>query len=60
MLFLDQKMENIIDTNADIVLTSNPGCLLQLRYGVKKYNKNINIKHIVSFVNSTTKNEKKN
>ena len=58
MLFLDQKIENIINTNADIVLTGNPGCLLQLRYGAKKYNRSINIKHIVSFITSATNNKR--
>lgn len=33
MLILDRKMENIEATDADMVLTGNPGCLLQLDYG---------------------------
>jgi len=47
---LDKKMRNIVDTKAKIVLTGNPGCLIQLKYGVKKYKYDINIKHIVNYL----------
>ena len=50
-VFLDKKMQNIIHTNADIVVTGNPGCIMQLKYGVKKSNLNIQVKHIVSVIN---------
>jgi len=50
-IFLDQKMQNIIKTNADVVITGNPGCIMQLRYGVKKNNLNLKVKHTVSFIN---------
>jgi glycolate oxidase iron-sulfur subunit len=33
MLILDRKMANIEATEADVSLTGNPGCLLQLDYG---------------------------
>ncbi|MEO8287291.1 MAG: (Fe-S)-binding protein [Chloroflexota bacterium] len=33
MLILDRKMTNIEATDAEVVLTGNPGCLLQLDYG---------------------------
>jgi glycolate oxidase iron-sulfur subunit len=33
MKILDRKMTNIEATEADVVLTGNPGCLLQLDYG---------------------------
>lgn len=33
MLILDRKMDNIEATAAEVVLTGNPGCLLQLDYG---------------------------
>ncbi|MGA7731948.1 MAG: (Fe-S)-binding protein [Chloroflexia bacterium] len=33
MLILDRKMANIETTEADVVLTGNPGCMLQLDYG---------------------------
>ena len=33
MKILDRKMANIEATDADVVVTGNPGCLLQLDYG---------------------------
>lgn len=33
---LDRKLKNIAATDADVVLTGNPGCLLQLEAGVKR------------------------
>jgi glycolate oxidase iron-sulfur subunit len=33
---LERKLQNIALTEADVVLTGNPGCLLQLEAGVKK------------------------
>lgn len=50
-VFLDKKMQNIGNTNADIVIMGNPGCIMQLKYGAKKSNLNIEVKHIVSVIN---------
>jgi glycolate oxidase iron-sulfur subunit len=36
MKILQRKMENIRKTGADVLVTSCPGCYLQLRHGVKK------------------------
>ncbi|KXG44689.1 (Fe-S)-binding protein [Tepidibacillus decaturensis] len=36
MQILDAKMVNVIDTNASIVVTANPGCLLQMRIGIQR------------------------
>jgi glycolate oxidase iron-sulfur subunit len=33
---LDRKMANVKRTGAQVVVTGNPGCLLQLRYGVRR------------------------
>lgn len=33
---LDRKMANVARTGAQVVVTGNPGCLLQLRYGVQR------------------------
>ena len=45
MIILKRKMENIKKTNAKIVVTSNPGCISQIRYGAKKFNVNIEVLH---------------
>lgn len=34
---LDRKMSHIAATGADVVITGNPGCLLQLRYGIARH-----------------------
>ncbi|MCC7494230.1 MAG: (Fe-S)-binding protein [Fimbriimonadaceae bacterium] len=34
---LDRKMANIAATGADLVVTGNPGCLVQLQYGVRRH-----------------------
>ncbi len=34
---LDRKMANIAGTGAEWVVTGNPGCLVQLRYGVERH-----------------------
>ncbi|MCH7997505.1 MAG: (Fe-S)-binding protein, partial [Chloroflexi bacterium] len=33
---LDSKMKDVASTDADIVVTANPGCMLQLDLGLKK------------------------
>ncbi|NUQ02174.1 MAG: (Fe-S)-binding protein [Armatimonadetes bacterium] len=34
---LDRKMTNVAGTGAQVVVTGNPGCLIQLQYGVKRH-----------------------
>jgi len=34
---LDRKMAHIAATGADVVVTGNPGCLLQLRFGIARH-----------------------
>lgn len=36
MDLLDHKMEHVKDTQAEVVITSNPGCLLQMKWGVDR------------------------
>ena len=31
-----RKVQNIIDSGAEVVVTTNPGCLLQIQSGLKK------------------------
>ena len=31
-----RKVENILKTGAQVVVTTNPGCLLQIRAGLRK------------------------
>ncbi|MBI5740149.1 MAG: (Fe-S)-binding protein [Nitrospirae bacterium] len=45
-----RKMENIIDTGADTVVTSCPGCVMQLEDLERASNTGIKIKHIVEVI----------
>jgi len=36
MKILDRKMEHVEKTNATTVVTTNPGCLLQMRVGIER------------------------
>lgn len=49
MQVLDNKMQDVIDTEANTIVTTNPGCLLQLKLGIQRNAKSINIQalHIV-------------
>ncbi|MCE1187607.1 MAG: (Fe-S)-binding protein [Ignavibacteria bacterium] len=51
MHFLDRKIERIQKTGAEVVVTGNPGCFLQLRYGLQKKNVNCTVEHTASFLN---------
>jgi glycolate oxidase iron-sulfur subunit len=44
---LDTKMKYVKAANAEWIVTANPGCLLQLRHGVKKYGTGQQVMHVV-------------
>jgi len=46
---LNQKMDHVTKTKATTVVTANPGCLLQIRFGVEKHgaSKEIETVHLV-------------
>jgi glycolate oxidase iron-sulfur subunit len=50
MIILERKMNNIRNTNAGKVITGNPGCISQIRYGAKKFGLNVEVIHPVSFL----------
>jgi glycolate oxidase iron-sulfur subunit len=43
---LDRKMDNVEATGADIVVSTNPGCLLQLEAGVRRRGLKMKVKHL--------------
>jgi glycolate oxidase iron-sulfur subunit len=45
-----RKVENILKTGAQIVVTTNPGCILQLRAGLKKAGARVEVVHIADFL----------
>ncbi|MBI1804382.1 MAG: (Fe-S)-binding protein [Ignavibacteriae bacterium] len=50
MKFLERKMNNLASTNAEIVVTANPGCHLQLQYGIRKFGLNMEVVHPVTLL----------
>ena len=45
-----RKIENILKTGAKVVVTSNPGCLLQIRAGLKKAGADVEVVHIADYL----------
>ena len=50
MIVLKKKMDNIKKTNAKIVVTGNPGCISQLKYGAEKFNIAIEVLHPATLI----------
>jgi glycolate oxidase iron-sulfur subunit len=47
---LQKKMQRIDETKADLILTANPGCLLQLRAGVSRAGGERRVLHVVELL----------
>jgi glycolate dehydrogenase iron-sulfur subunit len=45
-----RKIENILKSGAQIVVTSNPGCMLQIQAGLNKAGAKIQVLHIADFL----------
>jgi len=50
MAILEKKMEDINRTGAEVVVTANPGCLLQLRAGAALHGRNQRVVHVVEIL----------
>jgi glycolate oxidase iron-sulfur subunit len=47
----DRKIRNIIATGAEVVVTTNPGCILQIRAGLKRAGaNNVKVIHIADYL----------
>ena len=45
-----RKIDNILSTGAEVVVTSNPGCQLQIQAGLKKAGSKMRVMHIADFL----------
>jgi glycolate oxidase iron-sulfur subunit len=45
-----RKIENILKTGAQVVVTTNPGCLLQIRAGLRKAGSSVKAVHIADYL----------
>lgn len=50
MELLEEKIDNIRKTGADVVVTGNPGCLMQIQHGLHKHGLAIEVRHPVELV----------
>jgi len=47
---LERKMNNVVATSAEVLVTANPGCLLQLRMGVKRAGLGVEVVHLTQLL----------
>jgi glycolate dehydrogenase iron-sulfur subunit len=50
MALLEKKMATVNGTGADVIVTANPGCMLQLAAGVKKFGRGQRVAHVVEIL----------
>jgi glycolate oxidase iron-sulfur subunit len=51
---LDRKLENIQETGAELLITANPGCHLQLAWGLKQAGLTQEVVHITELLGMAT------
>jgi glycolate oxidase iron-sulfur subunit len=51
---LDRKMKNLKDTEADILVTSCPACMIQLAFGIRRHGLKTKVFHISEIIAHTT------
>ena len=50
MKILTAKMDDVATTNADVIVTANVGCMLQLRAGVQQRGMPMAVKHVIELL----------
>jgi glycolate oxidase iron-sulfur subunit len=50
MALLEKKMKTVESTKAGVIATANPGCLLQLRAGAKRFGSGQRVVHVVELL----------
>lgn len=50
MQLLEKKMTNVNTTEAQVIATANPGCLLQLQAGVRLHGKSQRVVHVIELL----------
>jgi glycolate oxidase iron-sulfur subunit len=50
MALLEKKMQSVNATGAEIIVTANPGCMLQLRAGVERHGGGQRVAHVVEIL----------
>jgi len=52
---LKKKLDNVEATGADTLLTDCPGCIMQLRGGLKRRNSKVQVKHVAEVMSNSKK-----
>jgi glycolate oxidase iron-sulfur subunit len=47
---LDRKIANVLRTGAETVVTANPGCLMQIRSGLRRAGANVRVVHLIDLL----------
>jgi glycolate dehydrogenase iron-sulfur subunit len=55
---LDRKMDDIKATGAEVVVSANPGCLLQLEWGAKRTKSEVQVKHVTQVLLEAIENKR--
>ena len=51
MTILDRKMEHAKDTKASVIVTTNPGCLIQMKLGIEREKlENVRAVHLIEYL----------
>jgi glycolate oxidase iron-sulfur subunit len=53
MSLLEKKMRRVAETGAEVILTANPGCLLQLRAGAAMFGRGERVAHVVEILDQS-------
>jgi glycolate oxidase iron-sulfur subunit len=54
----DRKVKNVIETNADLLVSANPGCLLQIASGLARAGRPMRAMHFIEVVDASIRGEK--
>ena len=54
----ERKLRHIADTGASIVATANPGCILQLQSGARRFSTKLSIRHPISLLAEAYRSER--
>ena len=58
MTVLKSKMDYVNMTNAEVIVTANPGCMLQLKAGARMHGKGQRVAHVVEILDEAYRNFK--
>lgn len=50
MQLLERKIRNVVSVNPEIVVTGNPGCMIQIQHGLRSHGKDIALMHTSTFL----------